>query len=74
MTRSIKSVLNFTVTAALLLSSIVARAGITGSISGTVTDPSGAVISGVTVVVTSVSTNVQSSTVTDTKGFIAFLL
>jgi hypothetical protein len=67
-----KSVLNLSAAAAVLLSAIVARAGITGSISGTVTDPSGAVISGVTVTVTSISTNVQSTTVTDAKGFYSF--
>jgi hypothetical protein len=67
-----KSVLNFGATAAVLLSAVVAWAGITGSISGTVTDPSGAVMPGVTVTVTSTSTNVQSTTVTDTKGFYRF--
>jgi hypothetical protein len=64
--------LNFGVAAAVLLSAAVAWAGITGSISGTVTDPSGAVMPGVTVTVTSTSTNVQSRTVTDAKGFYSF--
>ncbi len=72
MTRNMKSVLNFGVAAAVLLSAAVAWAGITGSISGTVTDPSGAVMPGVTVTVTSISTNVQSTTVTDVKGFYRF--
>ena len=72
MTRHRKSVLNFGVAAAVLLSAAVAWAGITGSISGTVTDPSGAVMPGVTVTVTSTSTNVQSRTVTDAKGFYSF--
>jgi len=67
-----KSVRNLSVAAVVLLSAIVAWAGITGSISGTVTDPSGAVMPGVTVTVTSMSTNVQSTTVTDTKGFYSF--
>src|ERR1022692_3998111 len=71
-TRNMKSVLNFGVAAAVLLSAAVAWAGITGSISGTVTDPSGAVMPGVTVTVTSISTNVQSTTVTDVKGFYRF--
>jgi len=71
-TRHRKSVLNFGVAAAVLLSAAVAWAGITGSISGTVTDPSGAVMPGVTVTVTSTSTNVQSRTVTDAKGFYSF--
>ena len=72
MTRCLRSALHFGVAAAVLLSPILARAGITGSISGTVTDPSGAVISGVTVVVTSMSTSVASTTVTDAKGFYSF--
>ncbi|MGA9449248.1 MAG: carboxypeptidase-like regulatory domain-containing protein, partial [Candidatus Sulfotelmatobacter sp.] len=64
--------MNFSVAAAVLLSAVVAWAGITGSISGTVTDPSGAVMADVTVTVTSMSTNVQSTTVTDAKGFYSF--
>jgi Carboxypeptidase regulatory-like domain len=54
------------------LGTLVAWAAITGSISGVVTDPSGAVVPGVTVVATSVSTNVQSRAVTDAKGFYRF--
>lgn len=49
-----------------------ARADITGSISGIVTDPSGAVVPGATVVAIAESTNVQSTTITDGKGFYAF--
>src|SRR6185295_15143250 len=46
-----------------------------GAITGTVTDPSGGVLPGVTVTVTNVATNVSSATVTDSKGFyrIAYL-
>jgi hypothetical protein len=58
--------------AVVLLATVTAWAAITGSISGVVTDPSGAVVPGVTVVATSVSTNVQSSVVTDAKGFYNF--
>ena len=58
--------------AAVLFTAVVAWAGITGSISGTVSDSTGAVMSGVTVTVTSLSTNVQSTTVTDAKGFYSF--
>ena len=64
--------MNFSVAAAVLFSAVVAWAGITGSISGTVTDPSGAVMPGVTVTVTSTSTNVRNTTVTDAKGFYSF--
>jgi hypothetical protein len=60
------------ISAVLLYASVWAWAGITGSISGTVTDPTGAVMAGVTVTVKSVSTGVQSTTVTDTKGFYRF--
>jgi hypothetical protein len=57
------------VVAAVLLGTLTANAAITGSISGVVTDPSGAVVPGVKVVATSVTTNVQSTAVTDAKGF-----
>ncbi len=56
----------------VLFGTLAAWAAITGSISGVVTDPTGAVVPGVTVVATSVSTNVQSTTVTDSKGFYNF--
>jgi hypothetical protein len=47
-------------------------AGTTGSISGTVKDPSGALIPGTSVAVTNMATNVQTKTITDDKGFYAF--
>jgi hypothetical protein len=50
----------------------VAKADISGSVSGIVTDPSGAVVVGATVVATAISTNVQHTTVTDGRGFFAF--
>lgn len=50
----------------------IARADINGSISGIVTDPSGAVVPRAKVIATAVSTNVQTTTVTDAKGFYAF--
>ena len=50
----------------------IARADITGSISGIVTDPTGAVIAGAKVTATATSTNVQQTTVTDAKGFYSF--
>jgi Carboxypeptidase regulatory-like domain len=52
-----------------LFTAVVAWAAITGSISGVITDPSGAVTPGVTVVVTSQATSVKHTTVTDSKGF-----
>jgi hypothetical protein len=57
------------VVAVVFLGTLAAWAAITGSISGVVTDPSGAVVPGVTVLATAVSTNVQSTAVTDGKGF-----
>ena len=60
------------VVAVVFLGTLVAWAAITGSISGVVTDPSGAVVPGVTVVATAVSTNVESRAVTDAKGFYNF--
>ncbi len=44
-------------------------ASIAGSISGIVTDPSGAVISGATVVATNTQTGVKTTVTTDAKGF-----
>ena len=55
-----------------VLGSMAAWASITGSISGVVTDPTGAVVPGVTVVATDIATNIQHTTVTDAKGFYAF--
>ena len=49
----------------IFLGAVTAWAAITGSISGVVTDPSGAVLPGVTVVATEISTNVRQTTVTD---------
>ena len=62
------------VCAALLLAmqSAILTAATTGSISGTVKDPSGAVIPGVMVTATNSATNIQSKTTTDDKGFYAF--
>jgi len=48
-------------------------AATTGSISGTVKDPTGAVIPGATVTATNTATNLQTKTVSDGKGFYAFL-
>ena len=59
--------------ALLPLSLSVARAQtITGTISGIVTDPTGAVIPGATVAVTALSTNLRYTAVTDGAGFYSF--
>ena len=47
----------------------LAWASITGSISGVVTDPSGAVVAGANVVATNIQTGVKSTATTDSKGF-----
>jgi Carboxypeptidase regulatory-like domain len=57
------------VLAFVLFALALASASITGSISGVVTDKSGAVISGATVVATDTLTGVQTSQKTDSKGF-----
>lgn len=49
-----------------------ARAAIVGSISGVVSDPSGAVIPGVKVVATAQSTGIRQTTTTNGQGFYAF--
>jgi hypothetical protein len=57
----------------LLLSlALSAWAGVGGSISGTVTDPSGAVIPKATVSVTNSETGIRSAVTTDEKGFYSF--
>jgi len=59
----------FAVLAFVLLALALASASITGSISGVVTDKSGAIISGATVVATNTLTGVEATQKTDTKGF-----
>ena len=54
----------------LFACSIVAAT--TGSISGTIIDPSGGVIPGVALVITNPATGVQNKTMTDSKGFYSF--
>jgi carboxypeptidase family protein len=49
-----------------------AWAAVTGSISGTVTDATGAVIPGVRVTATNTAQGIQNKTVTDTRGFYTF--
>src|ERR1700728_1739066 len=57
------------VVAFVLLTLAIASASITGSISGVVTDKSGAVISGALVTATETQTGVQTTQKTDAKGF-----
>ena len=65
-----KSILGLAVV--LILGGLTAWASITGSISGVVTDPSGAVIPGVKVVAQNMQTGIRQSVVTDGKGFYEF--
>jgi hypothetical protein len=60
------------VLAFVLAGGAVAWAGITGSISGIVTDPSNSVIPGATVMATNLDTGVQASVKTDGAGFYSF--
>jgi hypothetical protein len=53
----------------VLFALTLASASITGSISGVVTDKSGAVVSGATVVATETQTGVKTTQTTDSKGF-----
>ena len=62
--------LSLTLVLALL---IPAYAAITGTISGTVTDQSGAAVPGVTVVALNEETGVQQTITTDSSGFYSFL-
>ena len=56
----------------LLFGTLAAWASITGSISGVVTDPTGAVIPDVEVTALNTGTGVRQSVVTDSKGFYEF--
>ncbi len=56
-----------------LLTFQVASAGVTGSISGIVTDQSDAVVAGAEVTAHSVETGIERVVVTDQKGFYSFL-
>src|SRR5712664_89683 len=58
--------------AVILFGPAAAWAGITGSISGIVTDPSGAVIEGAAVTATETQTGVRAEITTDSKGFYNF--
>jgi Carboxypeptidase regulatory-like domain/TonB dependent receptor len=57
----------------LLCATFVARASVGGSISGTVTDSTGAVIAKASVTVTNVDTGVQQTITSDEKGLFSFL-
>ncbi|GAC1435179.1 MAG: hypothetical protein NVS1B11_19910 [Terriglobales bacterium] len=58
--------------AVVLLGGMIAWAAITGTISGIITDPSGAVVPGVTVIVINKATGAQSTATTDDRGFYSF--
>ena len=63
---------SFTLGLLLVLGVSVAHASVTASISGTVTDPTGAVMPGVSVVVLNTDTGIQTTTQTNTAGFYNF--
>lgn len=69
MKRAFRSALTLSVFGGTLFAAVIVWAAITGSISGVIVDPNGAVIPGVTVVATNEQTGVQSATVSDAKGF-----
>ena len=56
----------------MFLAVSLAWAGVTGTISGTVTDPTGAVIPGVTVKAVNTATGIARTTATNAQGFYAF--
>lgn len=60
------------VLAGFMFTTILAWSSITGSISGVVTDPSGAVISGASVVALNTQTGVKTALTTDSSGFYNF--
>src|SRR5438094_2157162 len=56
----------------VLVAASLSWAATTGSISGTLKDPSGAVIPGATVTALNIAQGIQSKTTTDDKGFYIF--
>jgi hypothetical protein len=62
----------FTLTLLFVLETSAAHASVTASISGTVTDPTGAVMPGVSVVAVNTETGIQTSTETNAAGFYNF--
>jgi hypothetical protein len=58
--------------AMLIIFSGTAWAGVGGSISGTVTDPSGAVVAKASVTATNAETGIQQTVITDNKGIYSF--
>ena len=69
MNRFLRLVLTLSAYAAVLVVATAAWADITGSISGVITDPNGAVLVGASVVATNQETGVQSTVVSDAQGF-----
>jgi hypothetical protein len=74
--QSLKSVMKssslfFCLTVLLALQSNI-WAGTTGSISGTITDPSGSVIPGAALTVTNIAQGIRTKTISDTKGVFTF--
>ena len=64
--------LPFSIAILMLFFAVSAYAAITGVISGTVTDSTGAVVPGVTVTVLNQDTGVKQTQVSDSKGFFSF--
>ncbi len=57
----------------ILLASATAFAGVTGSISGTVTDPAGAVVPGAAITAVDRETGIRREVISDQKGFYSLL-
>jgi Carboxypeptidase regulatory-like domain/TonB dependent receptor len=68
----INKIIGFLLFALVLFTCGHLLAGVTASISGTVTDPSGAVVAGATVTATNVDTGVAISQTTNAQGFYSF--
>jgi Carboxypeptidase regulatory-like domain/TonB dependent receptor len=62
----------FVLIALLALLSLSASAGVGGSISGTVTDPTGGLVAKATVTATNMATGIRQTVTTDDKGFYSF--
>ena len=72
--RWITGLLALLVVAAVMAPSMMAQSLVTGDLTGTVTDPSGAVVSGATVTAKSTGTGASRTTTTNSNGAYRFSL
>ncbi len=74
MFREKKAIFRFFLLSALFISGIISVAAQvdTASVTGQVTDPQGAIVAGVRVVITNQATNIKAETTTNEEGYYTF--